>query len=218
MNRNGHKTKRSIWENMVIGKQGQNRSNPDFTHIFLLVITDPKHLLKFKNKVLVIILLMFTWEFTKTMSKRFFSISPMPRNTHKQRQRCLPEGNVPWRKCGLICFSLNCKLALANVLLAQTCFLLIFSWESVMICDHVCLVRSITEGLNLTLMNINTCGEVSDSSDLTTVEILKTWNFKNMLMRNCSEHLTGLFHGLILFMILTGVSQYSIFIIFYPDV
>lgn len=37
-------------------------------------------------------------------------------------------------------------------------------------------------------------------------------------MWNCSEHLTGLFHGLILFMILSDVSQYSIFIIFYPDV
>lgn len=43
-----------------------------------------------------------------------------------------------------------------------------------MICDHFFLVQSVIDELNLTLVNINTCREVSDSSDLSTVEILKT--------------------------------------------
>lgn len=61
-----------------------------------------------------------------------------------------------------------------------------------MICNHVFLGQSITEGLNL--MNINICSEVSDSSHWSTVEILKTLNSENKNV-NCSESITSLFHG-----------------------
>lgn len=42
--------------------------------------------------------------------------------------------------------------------------------------------------------------------------------FKNAQVWNCREHLTGLFQALIPCVILSGLGQYSIFILFYPEV
>lgn len=59
----------------MIDRTGEDHINPEFTHIFLLVTIDPKHLLK-QNRGVVRILLMFTWELTKVMSKQYLSFPP----------------------------------------------------------------------------------------------------------------------------------------------
>lgn len=152
------------------------------------------------------------------MSKQFYSIFPMPQNTHKQRRSCLLGSNVAWRKCGLICFLLQQQVCTGkcvfgtNMLSANTFMRMLYDiWPFI-------------------LSTVSHWGIKSNSGEhkymrrsFWRFRFERSWNskdvkFKNAQMWNCSEHLTGLFHGLILFMILSDVSQYSIFIIFYSDV
>ena len=158
---------------------------------------------------------MFSWELTKEMSKQYFSISP---RTHTSKGRDVYQ-EVTWHgeNAALSAFYYNSKLALANVLLAQTCFLLIFSWES------------FYDMQPFILSTINHWGIKPNSGEhkyiwrsfwqfrLEHRRNIKDVKFKNTQIWNCSEHLTTLFHGWILSMILSRISQCSISIIFYPD-
>lgn len=126
---------------------------------------------------------------------------------------------VTWRErnAALSAFYYNSKLALVDVLLAQTRFLLIFSWESFYDMQP-CILRTINHwGIK------PNSGEHKYGHRRFWLRAEHSWNsqdvkFKNTQIWKCSEPLTNLFQGSILFMILGRVSQYSIFIIFYPDV
>ena len=93
----------------MIDRTGDDHINPEFTHVFLLVTIDPKHLLK-QNRGVVRILLMFTWELTKVMSKQYLSVSP---RTHTSKGRNVYQ-EVTWHEenTPLSVFYYNSKLAL----------------------------------------------------------------------------------------------------------
>ena len=148
-----------------------------------------------------------------------FPFLPCPR-THTSKGR-----DVYWEvtrhkeNAALSAFYYTSKLALANVLSAPASSLLIFSWES--FCDMQPFILSTINhwGIKPTLVNVNTCGEVSDGSDLSMVEVSKMWNLKiqELALQGASFCFISQLHSVQL-LLLNGISQYSIFIIFYPDV
>lgn len=132
---------------------------------------------------------------------------------------------MAWSKCNLICLLLQqlvsigkCALV-TNTVSANNFMKKLLGYVTIYSQYNQSLKNKNQSTKAYTLVNINTCREVSESLNLSIFEILKAWNFKNTHVK-----LQWTCYGFVAWlnsaqpMILSWVSQYSIFIVFYPVV